>query len=160
MTKRIYNKPQASEEIFMSNEYVAACYDYNCKVVCALPGSSTSKISDGTSMKQDSDKQWHGLCGNWSSEFMVNGVAGGYETVDGVVDRNRPITNIQIGAEVSSGTTTGFGTSIGSQGELKNGGWYKATWTSTDGKTGYYHHYGCLQITSEVIQIPGRPNHS
>ena len=154
MEKRNYVKPVLNSETFVPQTYVAACYDFTAHLICAIPGRSAYNVNDGTTTRND-----HGLCAN---EAVVN-IKGstGYEVEDGMINTNRPISGLTIGAEIAAGTTTGFSSNIGSNSGLENGKYYRAKWTSTDNEnhTGSYSHYGRAYVTG-VIEIPGRPNHS
>lgn len=148
-----YVKPMMESELFTANEYVSACYDYKVQLECAIPGESSSMVGDGTTARKD-----HGICGNLSNVMDISG-SNGFETVNGVADPLRPITNIVIGSPVSG--NSGFSTDIGTNSGLTDGT-YMATWTSRDNRNGNgtpYYHYGRAHVTS-VIQIEDRPNHS
>lgn len=153
MEKKSYVKPKLNSEEFVPQSYVAACYDFTATLTCAIPGSSSHSVGDGTTARDN-----HGICGN-AGTFKVSG-GSGYETNDnGTTNILRPITNLVIGAEASS--NNGFSTSIGSNNGLENGKCYYATWTSEDKEhnTGFYNHYGKACVTG-VVDVTGRPNHS
>lgn len=153
MMKRVYESPRACAEMFMPNEYVAACYDYKAELYCAIPGRSMSYVNDGKNTQQGPlDGHDHG--GPCTSNNSCN-IAGstGMENSTG-----HAISNIKIGQRVS-GLGSRVSVNIGSlSGELTDG-YYKASWTNYDDAGLDYNHYGIAQV-SGVLSDPSRPNHS
>ena len=80
---------------------------------------------------------WHGICGN-NATISFNGDEGtGYERINGVIQKDRPIYNI-----------SGY--------EQKTDTYLNVTWNSTDGNN-VYTHKGRLIITNIDVN---HPNHS
>lgn len=147
--KKVWKEPEIDVQIFVSNEYVAACVVGT--IECAIPGNNryscdgSSPIRnfnynmsrfewDGPSISRDG--QDHGICGN-PAPISFNGSTGsGYETIDGEIQRNRPIYNIQ-GYKLDPGV-------------------YRVTWNSDSGGP-VYNHYG--ELTINYVDYD-RPNHS
>ncbi len=162
--KKQWTRPEVMVENFVPNEYVAACYDYNVELSCAIPGTAYNKVDDygtkwNTINRNGADGKLHGLCANMSTTMKVSGSAG-YETVNGVAQKDRPITNIVIGQACKDWKNDTYSSNAGTNSSM-NDGYYHATWKSYDGAnmTGAYSHYGVAHVTS-AIQIEGRPNHS
>jgi len=117
---------------------------------CAIPGASPYAVDDGTSARDD-----HGICGADSTSFVSDSTGAGFETIGGVIQRNRPIDNVRFGAanpteyrpNMSAGSSTVSGT-----------GTYFATWTSYDNAnhTGAYNHYGRAIVTNIDNAHPNR----
>ena len=136
--KKTWVSPKATLEEFTPNEYVSACVEG--QIACYYPGTWNDKVDDGTNPTRYGpiDHKEHGLCGNWAT-ISFNGETGkGYEYVNGVAQKNRPISGISY--KVSQGTGT----------------FDKITWQSTDGADTYYHE-GQIKVTNI---IEDRPNHS
>lgn len=165
--RETWEAPSIAVQQFMPGEYaLQACYDYKVQLQCAIPGKDPNHVADGNY------GDVHGICGDLSTVIDVSGKVG-YETVGGVADPLRPITNIYIGKEVADVNNDGlvndydlsnttFTNNAGTNNGLTNNGWYHATWDSQDNRNGQgriYHHWG-LAIVSAVEQILGRPNHS
>lgn len=149
--KKTWEEPSIMVQQFMPNEYVAACVTGTLQ--CAIPGDSPYACGDGTSARNYSWRvyagidQWggpritpdgknHGICAEPTSISFASGTGTGYEMNHGVLDRTRPIYNID-GYNLSTGT-------------------YKVTWKSNNGYQ-VYNHYGMLTITNIDND---RPNHS
>ena len=157
--KRKWSTPTVSVQLFVPNEYVAACHDtanYYANVTCAMPGTHSDSVGDyhgrSNEIYKDTLGMWHGLCAYASSTMeVVNG--SGYETKNGTVSSKRTISNLEIGSSCSY-NTGGLSFKIGSAPDELSSGYYKATWTSYDGEneTGSYNHYGIAQITKVVTQ--------
>ena len=144
-----WEMPEAYIEKFTANEYVAACI--TATVVCAIPGSSSRKVNDGTSARSN-----HGICGTAATITFNGDTATGYEVTNGTVNTNRPIYDIYInGTNTASGTYSNF--SGGNQNWAL--GTYSAIWKSDDNEygSGTYSHYGMMTITNIDST---RPNHS
>lgn len=154
MMKETWETPRIAVEKFAPNEYVSSCL--TVQLECAIPGASDSQVDDGTSAVRDRSGMLHGLCGNNSTSFVSGSTGEGFETIGGVVQRDRPISGVSFGAadpaSYSAGQAT-YGSSVSAPGT------YYATWTSYDGanKTGTYHHYG-RAIVSQIDS--SHPNHS
>ena len=146
--------PHVEVQEFVANEYVAACYDYQAELYCAIPGDNLNYVNDGTKTGiGPRDGLHHGGPCTTNNSCNVKGHTG-MENSTG-----HAITNVKIGEAASSGLRTYVTSSIGSQpSELKDG-YYKATWTNYDDAGLEYYHYGIAKVSS-VIQVPGRPNHS
>jgi hypothetical protein len=152
--KETWEMPRIAVEKFAPNEYVSSCL--TVKLECAIPGASDSQVDDGTRTRRDSYGMLHGLCGNDSTSFVSGSTGEGFETIGGVVQRDRPISNVSFGAANPSSYSAGQPT-YGSY--VSGPGTYYATWTSYDGanKTGTYSHYGRAIVTNIDN---ARPNHS
>lgn len=151
--KEKWEAPRIAVETFASNEYVSSCL--TVQLTCAIPGRSTSLVGDGTSAVSDSFGMSHGLCGNSSTSFVSDSTGNGYETIAGVVQRNRPISNVKFGdpnPRTYSADMPAPNQTVGATGT------YFATWDSTDGAqhTGTYHHYGCAVVSDIDSQHPNR----
>ena len=147
--KKTYVTPVITGEQFEANEYVAACI--TATVQCAIPGTSASKVNDGTKARSN-----HGICGTTATITFNGDTASGYEVTDGATNTKRPISDIYInGTNTASGTYSNF--SGGNQNWAT--GTYSARWTSVDKEynTGTYYHYGMMTITNIDST---RPNHS
>lgn len=147
--RKVWEEPRIDVQIFVPNEYVAACVVGT--IECAIPGFDryscdgsaptrnfnyrmNSRDWNGPTIRQDGLD--HGICGN-SAPISFNGSTGsGYETIGGEIQRNRPIYNIS-GYNLEPGT-------------------YKVTWNSDSGGP-TYNHYGELNIS--YIDYD-HPNHS
>ena len=149
-----WKNPEIMVEKFQANEYVAACVTGT--IQCAIPGNSPYAINDGTGSRNNNSNlyQWnrwdwpgahlppdgldHGICGESTSITFSDsdGSGSGFEMNHGVLDRTRPIYNID-----------GYSLSTGS---------YNVTWQSNNGSR-QYNHYGILTITNIDNS---RPNHS
>lgn len=127
---------------------------------CAIPGSHTDRVADGTDARWGSDGLQHGICGNESTSFIASAFASGYETVNGKADKTRPISNVQLGNSISDldPNTTIFSSSLYGSTPLESAkpGSYYAIWDSTDGAD-IYHHYGLAKVTTVDNT---HPNHS
>lgn len=149
--KRMYESPMALEERFTANEYIAACI--TGMIQCVYPGKPEAKGDNGVYDDFNGNESgWfyianigetttkpHGMCG-YDATISFNGSTGeGYEYNNGVIQKNRPITDIK-GYEAVKGT-------------------YNVTWRSYDGdkNTGYYDHKGRL-IINNIDDT--HPNHS
>lgn len=144
--KKIWEAPRTVVQGFEPNEYVAACVTGT--IQCAIPGRS-EYICDGSSPIRNFnyDMPWggkivhgegldHGICGD-AAPITFNGSTGsGYEVNHGVVDRNRPIYNIE-GYQLQEGT-------------------YDVIWNSNSGGP-EYTHYGKLTITNIDNDRPNHP---
>lgn len=152
--KETWEMPRIAVEKFAPNEYVSSCL--TVQLECAIPGTSDSRVDDGTSARRDSYGMLHGLCGNNSTSFVSDSTGEGFETIGGVVQRNRPISGVSFGAANPSSYSAGqptYGSSVSGPGT------YYATWTSYDGanNTGFYNHYGRAIVENIDNE---RPNHS
>ena len=138
--EKVWRKPETQVQWFVPNEYVAACV--TGQIVCAIPGHSPYECNDGTTTRNfgfypwqwdgpkiNSDGLDHGLCGTSATISFsdTDGSGSGFEVVNGSIDYDRPIWNIN-GYELSPGD-------------------YPVTWNSTDGAN-KYNHYGILHITA------------
>lgn len=145
---RKWVKPSAYEECFASNENIANSVNPCIEGVieCVYPGGKSHQpgdngIYDGFS-GDDSDvykmenNGWHGACGTPTKINYSTGEGIGYEIFQGKLDKNRPITKIDL-----TDYTEGY---------------HFVTWNSTDG-TGIYHHKGRIKITKVDAS---KPNHS
>lgn len=147
--KKMWDEPSIMVQEFMPNEYVAACVVGT--IECAIPGSDRYAC-DGSSPTRNFDynMSWilwsgprigkdgldHGICGNAAPISFDGSTGSGYETINGEIQRNRPIYNIE-GYDMEPGT-------------------YKVTWNSDSGGP-TYNHYGELNIS--YIDYD-HPNHS
>lgn len=150
--KKVWEEPKVDVQIFVPNEYVAACVTGT--IQCAIPGNSPYEVNDGIGTRNyswgnvdnsrwngptlDYDGQDHGICGEAAAITFSDsdGSGSGYEMNHGVLDRSRPIYNI-------TGYTLAEGT-------------YDVTWNSNSGGP-TYNHYGVLTITNIDNS---KPNHS
>ena len=155
--KKTWVRPKGSIENFVPNEYINSCMEI--KLECAIPGKSAYYVNDGTIARTDSDGLDHGICGNWSTTFISSSSASGYETENGKVAYNRPISNVTLGGTIANLTSsTYFDDSLNGSTSLDSAttGTYYATWQSTDGHN-TYTHYGVATVTAIDST---RPNHS
>lgn len=91
----------------MPNEYVAACITGT--IECAVPGNNPYTCDGGNptrffNYRMDSNR-WdgstispdgleHGLCGNTATISFDGDTGSGFERINGEIQRNRPIYNI------------------------------------------------------------------
>ena len=149
MERKAYVKPFATEEGFVANEFVAACYSLvggEASAYCVLPGNNTTTIDGSTPWYYEGGKNGipHGSCASGNVITSINGhAATGHEGGD---KSSVSLDNLVFGEEATetSSVTSSIGTSAS---QLEKDKWYKATWTSTyAGNT--YHHVGLVHITS------------
>ena len=143
--KKVWEEPKVDVQIFVPNEYVAACVTGT--IQCAYPGNGrtngrTDRFDDYNGRESgyytDRYGMQHGICGN-DAQISFNGDTGsGFEYVGGRPDYNRPIYNI-----------SGY--------QLEEGTYFNVTWTSNDSGSPEYHHIGRLIITNIDST---HPNHS
>lgn len=150
---RKWVRPSACEECFASNENIANSVSpcITGTIQCVYPGQHKNETGDNgrydgfngattlygdSGIFVDSEGKWHGACGTPTVINYSTGAGKGYEIYQGILDRNRPISDIQP--------------AVYTKGE------HYVTWTSTDG-TGTYHHKGKINITSVDNS---KPNHS
>lgn len=141
--KKKWIEPQIQVQEFVANEYVAACITGT--IQCVYPGKRGAKGDNGVyndyhgdpgGWYKDESGKLHGMCG-YDATISFNGDEGsGFERDNGVIQRNRPIYNIN--------------------GYEQKAGKYDVTWNSTDGNDTYTHK-GRLIITNVDDT---RPNHS
>lgn len=145
MNKEVWVRPIANVQQFVANEYVAACI--TGVIQCAYPGDGktnglTNKFDDyngeASGWWYENQNQPHGLCGYNAPISFNDDTASGFETINGVVQRNRVISNV-------SGYTAAVGT------------YYNVSWISNDNGGADYHHVGRLEITNIDNE---HPNHS
>ena len=139
-----YIKPIMEGQMFVANEYVAACITGT--IQCAYPGNGRTNgklIYDdyngqSSGWYTDREGHLHGLCG-YDAIISFNGnTASGYESNNGVTDKDRPIFNISGYEEVT--------------------GEYNVTWSSTNKDDNItYNHRGRLIVTNVDDT---HPNHS
>ncbi len=149
MMKETWETPRIAVEKFAPNEYVSSCLTVTLQ--CAIPGASPYAVDDGLDARND-----HGICGADSTSFVSDSTGAGFETVDGVIERRRPISNVSFGAANPTSyrlDMTTYGSSVSGPGT------YFAKWTSTDNvnHTGSYTHYGRAIVTNIDNS---HPNHS
>lgn len=141
--KKVWEAPKIEIQRFQANEYVSACIQG--RLQCKYPGNGHTNgqnIYDDYNGEEsgwymDDYHMWHGICG-YDTAISFNGdTASGYESINGVVQTNRVISNIQ-GYEQKEGT-------------------YNVTWQSQVDNSDIYHHIGRLIIT---LVDPTRANHS
>ncbi len=131
--KKAYVKPLMQSEAFVPDEYVAACYEFDAMFYCDL-----------------------GLAGSSESNGLQHGNPCAHTTVH--IDGNYRITgwedNKPVQIDRGSVDLNGFDLTTAREGSVIP----FVEWTSFDDDT--YHHHGKGVITSEIEEIPGRPNHS
>ena len=142
--KKKWIEPQIQVQEFVANEYVAACITGT--IQCAYPGDGQTngdinKFDDYNGQESgwytDASGLLHGICGNDATITFNGNTGSGFERINGVIQRDRPIYNIS-GYEQKAGTYLGV------------------IWNSTDGNYKYTHK-GRLVITNVDDT---RPNHS
>lgn len=142
--KKKWEEPRILVQQFAPNEYVSACVTGT--IQCMYPGNGQSNgqaiyddyNGDSTGNYEDGEGLLHGICGYETPVSFNGNTASGYESINGVVQMDRFIYNIQ-GYDQRPGT-------------------YDVIWTSKHTSTGTpYHHKGRLTITSIDSD---RPNHS
>lgn len=142
--KKKYVTPTMVGERFSADEYVAACITGT--IQCVYPGTSTEKGDNGkyddynqqeSGWYRDASGLLHGVCGNDATITFNDNIGRGFEKINGVIQKDRPIYNIS-GYKKEPGTYLGV------------------KWNSTDGKN-EYTHIGRLEITNID---ENHPNHS
>ncbi len=136
--------PRVEMSKFAANEYVAACWSGSITLECAIPGTDAHKVGDGTSARNGEDGKPHGLCAN-AAAVTFSGSRTGYEVVNNKTDYNRPISNVVISDQTATNGEYYSNISLNVD-QIINDGTYMATWTSTDGSTGTYYHYGAAKV--------------
>lgn len=135
--KKAYVKPSMESEAFVPQTYVAACYEFDAMFYCSLG----SKYPGGGSY--ESNGLQHGSpCAETTVHIDGNYRISGWE-------HNKPV---QI--DRGSVDLNGFDLTTARAGDRIP----FVEWTSFDDAT--YHHHGYGLITSEIEELPGRPNHS
>ena len=131
MEKKKYIKPILESEVFIPQEYVASCYDYDALFYC----EKGKKGQDG-----------HGAPCATTTVEVRGAQAQGWETGNktGNSISNIDLNGFNLNEELSIGTVIP-----------------SVKWISVDPNgTGTYYHSGSRKITSKITQIIGRPNHS
>lgn len=131
--KKAYVKPEMHVEEFTPNEYIAACFDYEAMFHCYYG----EKKQNG-----------HGApCANVTVSAKGQNITGNEDASTG--KGKVTIYNVSLGTKQLEDAKVGD--------KFNN-----ITWKSYDSVnfTGEYSHTGWCEITGEVAQIPGRPNHS
>lgn len=142
--KKKWEEPRILVQQFIPNEYVSACVTGT--IQCMYPGNGYTNgdavyddyNGEESGYYKDREGLYHGLCG-YETPVSFNGdTARGYESINGVVQTDRFIYNIE--------------------GYDQLAGVYTVTWTSQHTSTGTpYHHKGRLTITNIDSD---HPNHS
>lgn len=131
--KKAYVKPELHVEEFTPNEYIAACFDYEAMFHCEYG---------------ENKQNGHGApCANTTVSAKGVNITGHEDVKTG--KGSVTIYSVSLSADQLAGAKV-------------NDKFYNITWKSYDSVnyTGEYSHKGWCEITSEVEQITGRPNHS
>ena len=152
MEKKTYSRPVLEFEQFLPNYYCAACIT-GVRMQCAIPGTSDTKVNDGTTARRGANGNTHGICAN---PVEVNIDLGTGTEISHSTVKPHAFHSFQLGEKVS-----GENASISGYDEIGTAnydtGWHKAHWISEDDDELVYYHYGLVNVT----QIdPTHPYHS
>lgn len=143
--KKIYKKPIACEETFMSNEYVAACWGVACSID---PANKYEKNHNNTWIAGEGSDKPHGIdhCGQSANQHITtnsNNVA--ISMIEDGTDRLGKL-NCTLYTDESYSKTRKYS-------DVKIGDYIY--WTTSASGSRTWHHQGRVTGT-----YPNKPNHS